>query len=67
MGELTLGVPIETEYTLADRWSKAAKEVRDEQGHLLIWSPTPPQQQLDGGSPGKGQEQLDEQETVACT
>ncbi len=38
MEELTLGVPIETEYALADRWSKAAVEVRDDNGKLCVWN-----------------------------
>jgi phage N-6-adenine-methyltransferase len=39
MGELTFGVPVETEYVLADRWSKNATQVRDSAGQLLVWTP----------------------------
>ena len=34
-----MGVPIETEYAVADRWSKAATVVRDDDGKLRVWSP----------------------------
>ena len=39
MAELTCGVPVECEYTLSDRWSKAAELVRDGSGRIAVWSP----------------------------
>jgi hypothetical protein len=39
MGELTPGVPIETEYALTSRWSKAAQAVYDSEGRLIPCEP----------------------------
>jgi DNA polymerase I-like protein with 3'-5' exonuclease and polymerase domains len=49
MEELTLGVPIECEYALANHWSKAVTELRDEHGHLLVWSAPAVKQEKDSG------------------
>jgi len=39
MKEVFPDVPIEAEPALMRRWSKAAEEVRDDEGNLLVWEP----------------------------